>query len=271
MLDHHRRGAGSPLLLLHGIGMRWEWWYPCLEALIARHDVVAVDFPGHGGSAPLPPGEDPTPARLARSVEELVAELGLDRPHVAGISMGGQVSLELARRGSVASATAISPGGLSRGWELRWSNATLRMTERLVARLAPHADEVSARPRARALLLGQMCVHGSRIPAAECAGHVRATAASDFRRTLSALNGHLLTEPFTPAMPVTIAWGSRDHLLFPWQADRAVALVHGARKVVLAGSGHIPTYDDPAATVRAILDTVARAERPASAVSGPAT
>src|SRR4051812_37349485 len=140
VLAHDRRGSGPPLVLLHGIGMRWQWWAPCLDALARRHEVISVDLPGFGGTAPLAADDEPTPVRQAEAVEAFLAELGIARPHVAGISMGGQVSLELARRESVATATAISPGGFSRGRELIWTNATLVGTARLVRLVAPYAD-----------------------------------------------------------------------------------------------------------------------------------
>ena len=98
---------------------------------------------------------------------------------------------------------------------------------------------------------------GRAIPPADLAGHVRATAFCDFERTLVALNGNLFDTPFAATVPVTVAWGTRDFLLFPRQADRAVAMIAGARKRMLRGAGHIPTYDDPAATVAAILETTA--------------
>jgi pimeloyl-ACP methyl ester carboxylesterase len=259
VLAHDRRGSGPPLVLLHGIGMRWQWWEPCLEALARRHDVIAVDLPGFGGTAPLAAGDEPTPTRQAVAVEALVAELGLERPHVAGISMGGQVSLELARRGSVASATAISPGGLSRGREIPWATVSLTATERMVRRLAPHADAVCRTAAGRTALMGQMCARGWRIPPASLAGHLRSTAFCDFNRTLRVLNAHLFDEPFAATVPVTVAWGTRDRLLLPRQADRAVALIAGSRKLMLRGAGHIPTYDDPQATVVAVLGTTGAA------------
>ena len=44
--------------------------------------------------------------------ERYLDERGLDRPHLAGHSMGGFIALELARRGRAASVCVFSPGGL---------------------------------------------------------------------------------------------------------------------------------------------------------------
>jgi hypothetical protein len=52
-----------------------------------------------------------TPSGYSSWLERWFAEQDLGRPHVAGNSMGGDIALELARRGAVASATALSPVG----------------------------------------------------------------------------------------------------------------------------------------------------------------
>ncbi len=252
MLNFHRVGSGDPLVLLHGLGMRWQWWEPCLELLATRHDVVAVDFPGFGGSAPLAGDDEPTPIRLALAVEELCGELGLARPAVAGISLGGAVALELAKQDAVTSACAISPSGFWKGWERGWATASLRATSALTKRLAPRAEAICATPAGRTAVFGQTTGRPWRIPAADAAAGVRAIAASDFDRTLPHVTGNDFVDGGAIEVPVTIAWGTRDRLLWPWQADRAVAAIPLARKVVLRGCGHVPTYDDPAQTVMAI-------------------
>jgi pimeloyl-ACP methyl ester carboxylesterase len=52
---------------------------------------------------------------------------------------------------------------------------------------------------------------------------------------------------------VTIAWGTRDRLLIPRQAERARRMLPWARHVPLRGCGHLPFHDDPAAVARVIL------------------
>src|SRR5690349_24508093 len=107
-----RRGAGPPLVLLHGIGGEACVWDPVLDALAADHDVLALDLPGFGRSAPLPDGVEPTPEALARAVAALLDADGLDDVHVAGNSLGGWVALELAKAGRARSVTGLCPAGL---------------------------------------------------------------------------------------------------------------------------------------------------------------
>src|SRR2546421_2214342 len=43
-LNHVRRGAGEPLLLIHGIGGEWRSWEPVIGRLSAVRDVIAIDM-----------------------------------------------------------------------------------------------------------------------------------------------------------------------------------------------------------------------------------
>src|SRR3954469_491521 len=113
-LGFSRRGPAPPLVLVHGLGSSRAAWDPVVPLLAEHFDVITPDLPGLGESAPLPPGEEPSPARLALAVADLLDELQIDRPHVTGNSVGGWVALELARLRPVSSLTLLSPAGLWR-------------------------------------------------------------------------------------------------------------------------------------------------------------
>ncbi|HEY1279278.1 MAG TPA: alpha/beta hydrolase, partial [Acidimicrobiales bacterium] len=86
---------GTPLVLLHGGVMTIELTYASLlPTLIQRHRVIGVDFQAHGRTADI--DRDLTYANLASDVVGLLDELGIDRAHVIGHSMGGGTALELA-------------------------------------------------------------------------------------------------------------------------------------------------------------------------------
>ncbi len=46
-MHHIRRGAGKPLLLVHGIGGSWRSWQTILDDLASERDVIAIDFRQH--------------------------------------------------------------------------------------------------------------------------------------------------------------------------------------------------------------------------------
>ncbi len=83
-------GEGEPLVLIHGVGLRAEAWAAQMADLSATRRVIALDMPGHGGSAPLAPD-----ARLPDFVAwaaRTLDELGLDRANLAGHSMGALIT-----------------------------------------------------------------------------------------------------------------------------------------------------------------------------------
>ena len=89
-----RQGRGTPLVLIHGVGLRSGVWAPQIDALCTRHDVVAMDMPGHGGST-LPP-EDASLADYSQAVLSLLDGLGIPKACVVGHSMGALVALDFA-------------------------------------------------------------------------------------------------------------------------------------------------------------------------------
>jgi len=95
-LYYETRGAGRPLILLHGGLGSGEMFGPVLPILAERHQVIAVDLQGHGRTADI---DRPIDIRLmADDIAALIDHLDLDRPDVVGWSLGGGVALQTAVR-----------------------------------------------------------------------------------------------------------------------------------------------------------------------------
>ncbi|HEU5469945.1 MAG TPA: alpha/beta fold hydrolase [Actinophytocola sp.] len=254
---YERRGRGAPLVLMHGIGHRWQAWEPVLDLLAGHHDVIAVDLPGFGGSPLLPDRDYTMPAAVAMAAE-MFAELGLDRPHVAGNSLGGVLALELAWQGLVSSATAFAPAGFwnqrDRAWALGLLTA-LRLSGRAPAALRTAFVNVRL---TRLLAAGMLFGRPSRLTAemvrADLDSFVGSTA---FDLVARAGRRYVYASP-APVVPVTVAWGSRDRILWPRQARRAATLLPDAEHVLLPGCGHIPMGDDPERIAELIIATCGR-------------
>ncbi len=265
-INYHREGEGPPLVLLHGVGHHWQAWEPVIERLVDRFDVIACDSPGFGHSAPLAAGIEPTIPAYADAFEWFFAELGLERPHVAGNSMGGAIALELARGRAVRSVTAFSPAGFWNGPELRFCQLSLGAAGAAPTAARP-AMEALARTRAgRVALFSQTYGYPARLPAEEAVATLRALwAAPALSGALDAFGQYRFGAPEQlHSTPVTIAWGRRDRLLpYRLQAPRARALMPWATHVTL-GAGHVPFYDDPAA-VAEVIRLRARSAAPAEA------
>jgi pimeloyl-ACP methyl ester carboxylesterase len=254
-LSHHRAGQGEPLVLIHGIGSRWQIFEPVLPRLQAEREVIALDLPGFGAS-PMPPvGTAPGARSLARFVAEFLDEIGVDRPHVAGNSLGGWISLELAKQGSVRSATCLSPAGFHNDRERIFQRTSMATTRRACRLMAPYAG-VLMRPRlVRAIFTSQYFAHPTRIPADYAADNVRALAEAPwFDQTLRTITEERFSGGEQISVPVTIAWGERDRLLLPRQARRAQRAVPSARMVTLRDCGHAPMSDDPEQVARVLLE-----------------
>jgi pimeloyl-ACP methyl ester carboxylesterase len=266
-VNYDRRGQGPPLLLLHGVGHHWQGWRPVIDLLAGDFDTIACDSPGFGQSPPLPSAMEPTITSYADAFEWFIAELGLERPHVAGNSMGGAIGLELARRRAVASVTALSPAGFWTPAERRFCVLSLKLAGQAPGAVRP-ALEAAARTRAgRTALFWQTFGFPGRMPAEEAVGTLRdAWSAPALDGALRAFSSYTFQHPEElRGVPVTIAWGEHDRLLpYRTQAARARSLLPWATHLRL-GAGHVPYWDDPAAVAEAIRGTARAVNRPARA------
>jgi pimeloyl-ACP methyl ester carboxylesterase len=254
-LDHHRAGHGSPLVLIHGIGSRWQMWGPVLDQLTAEHEVIALDLPGFGASPMPPAGTRPGLDSLVSLVADFLSQQGIDRPHSAGNSLGGLIVLEMARRGLVRSATPVSPAGFASPAESVVGRSTLWASVRIARRLAPRAGSLMRFRVARALAIGNFVARPTAISAEEAAASLRALAAAPwFDATLPTIRPMHFRGGDQISVPVTVAWGEKDRVLFPRQAVRAAREIPSARMIGLTGCGHVPTYDDPARVARVLLE-----------------
>lgn len=254
-LNHYRRGQGEPLVLIHGIGSRWQMWEPVIDQLVSHHEVIALDLPGFGASPMPPDGTPPGAGSLTDLVLAFLEQSGVQQPHVAGNSLGGLIALDLARRGAVRSATALSPAGFASGGEVALSRALLWSSVRTARWIAPHADAV-LRPRAaRAIAMRPFLGRPAAISSADAAASTRALAgAAWFDATLPTIGPMAFGDGRDISVPVLIGWGEKDRVLLPRQAERAARAIPGARIISLTGCGHVPTYDDPGLITRVLLE-----------------
>ncbi|MFD9432289.1 alpha/beta fold hydrolase [Streptomyces sp. NPDC060002] len=252
-VSYARVGRGEPLLLLHGIGHHRQAWDPVVDILAAEREVIAVDLPGFGVSPPLPDGlayDLPTTAAVFAAFCEA---LELDRPHVAGNSLGGLLALELGREKLVRSVTALSPAGFWSQAERRYAFGVL-LTMRQIARRMPLplVERMASTAAGRTALTSTIYARPSRRSAEAVVAETLARA-TGFDQTLRAGAGVRFTDDL-PGVPVTLGWGTRDWLLVRRQGVRAKRIIPAARLVRLPGCGHCPMNDDPALVARVILD-----------------
>jgi pimeloyl-ACP methyl ester carboxylesterase len=248
-------GDGPPVVLLHGLSAAAVTWLDVVAGLRARHRVVALDLPGHGGSAGLARGAgvDRYAAAVAAALESLAATPAL----VAGHSFGGQVALRLAleRPDAVRGLLLVASSGVVplSARTRAFGEITTRLRPGALA--APLALRLAGRAWFRRLAFQPWLASdaASLSPAAARAYFLEMRAHEDVRGAFRALR----TDDELPAgtriaCPAIALWGSRDVVV---PLERGVEL---ARRLeielrVVAAAGHLVTAERP----DTVLDAVA--------------
>lgn len=86
--------GGSPLVFLHSVGLDSSWWDAQIDTFRDRFDVVAIDMPGHGLSDDMHGA--PTFEALAKIVQDVLQTLDVEPAHIVGLSVGGMIAQLLA-------------------------------------------------------------------------------------------------------------------------------------------------------------------------------
>jgi pimeloyl-ACP methyl ester carboxylesterase len=253
-VNSERRGSGEPLLLIHGIGHRWQAWEPVIDRLAHFHSVIAIDLPGFGRSPVPERGMPGTMLDVVALIAEFLKDEGLDRPHVAGNSLGGAIALELASAGMVSSATAFSPGGFYTAAERRRALGILSTMR---------ANTFLPGPALRLALRLPAIKRWSLVPIVERPANlsvertledaVAMRRARGFRPVAKAARAYSFEG--APQVPVCVAWGVKDRIFGVHQAERAREKLPNAQHELLHGCGHVPMSDDPDLVASVILKT----------------
>jgi pimeloyl-ACP methyl ester carboxylesterase len=246
-MTYERFGAGPPLVLIHGLGATRAIWRPQIERLAAERDVIALDLPGFGESPLL--AETPTPWALAAAVTRLCREIGIERPHVAGNSLGGWVALEMAKSGDAESVCLISPAGLWR----RPLGPRRVDSRRWARRLRPLIGALVRNRRAREAMLRTSVGRPENVPLADARAMIDAwVSAPGYDAANAEMRRYVCEDLDRVTVPTTIAWGELDRLVGPPRPERRPP---NSRFLELEGCGHTPNWDAPELIAELLLQT----------------
>ncbi len=245
-------GEGPAVLLIHGFPLDHTLWLDQIRDLHGEALVVAVDLRGFGASPRM--GEDTLDMeRHASDCDLVLDELGVDRAHVVGLSMGGYVTLALADLFGhrVASMVLMDTKAGPDGDDAKAGRDA--MAERLVT---------EGRSAVAASLMGGLL--GPEPSVAARARFLTMAEALPYESYVGALMGMKQRPDRTAVLadfegPVTVVSGEDDGLMSV--ADVAEPLAATARDgelVVIPGAGHLPPIERPAATGDAIRRHLAR-------------
>lgn len=264
------RGAGEPLVLLHGIGRDRQDWAAVVPALAAHFTVYALDLEGFGESEPW--GERLSLASIAAMVRRTLVVLGERRPvRLVGNSMGGAVALRMTADdpASVAALVLVASAGFGRD-----AAFTLRlMTVPVLGPMLLRLDRVAATVQVRSLFADRRFVTRELIAAS--AERMRRPGARrrylDVIRDLGAWSGvrtewrqEVLTALAAAGIPTLVLWGERDVVLPSRHLEEAAARLPEAILRTLPGLGHAPQMEDPEGFVTAVLEFLRAAPADAS-------
>lgn len=255
LLNHVRRGAGPPLILVHALGGSLRSWDLVADGLAAHREVVALDLPGFGGSPPLP---DTTVTTLADALALFLAAQGLRHADLVGTSLGGRLVLEMVRRGVGRHVVALDPGGYWNGPERAFLVASLRGSIAAVRRLRPALPVLAGNPVTRSALLAQLsarpwAVRGD-VVLRELQGLAGDPGVDPALASLAADPPQQGAPAGTAPGRLLVGWGRWDRLTLPPQARRVLAAFPDATLHRFAHSGHFPQFDEPEETVRVVLE-----------------
>jgi pimeloyl-ACP methyl ester carboxylesterase len=239
-IAYERAGQGQPLLLLHGFFGDTRVWRPQLDELSDEYQVVAWNAPGCGHSSDPPDAF--RMADYARCLAAFVDAIGLQRPHVLGLSFGSTLALELYRQNPGLPRTLILASAYA-GWT---GSLPAEVVEQRLAQTIPDldlpADRVVAKynspglvsESAPAAVLAENAAIMSDFHPAGMKAMVRALAEADLRDVLPRIK-----------VPTLLLYGDMD-VRSPVSIGEALhAQIPGSKLVVMPGAGHVSNFEAP--------------------------
>lgn len=247
---YQRLGSGEPLLLIHGLGGVGRYWDPLLDALSRHYDVINVDLPGFGATAPIE-GHKVSGAQLAGALATLLDELGLPDVHVVGHSLGGLVAFELAALGRARTVIGLAPAGL-------WGGEHQANLSRLRLRATHYAARFS-RPVVRPIVHLTSALPLVPLPRGLTADAARALYDSysnspGFEPVLRSVGSAPFTKGEQLTVPVTVVLGKKDTVIVAADFNRSRLPAH-TRWIEIDGAGHNVPWERPKDILAAVVQT----------------
>jgi pimeloyl-ACP methyl ester carboxylesterase len=254
------RGAGDPVVLIHGFPIASRLWNSFIPEFAAGHRLIVLDLPGFGRSDPASGARNGCGA-YAATIHALLDELRVERAFIVGHGLGGGVAQDFAVQWPtrVAGLALVSSAGFG---------VKPRGMARLARALGPIAKHTPP-----ALLTG--LVHGSVRRGFSDADRSHLTLDTSLRSFTStagrdALASHLATMRRCDTaswstrlgdldIPATVVWGAEDPFYPVALGQRLHEALKGSTFTVIPGASHYVPEDSPDALRRALEPMILRA------------
>ena len=253
-------GEGMPLILSHAAFLDSRMFDAVWEPLAEHFRVIRYDMRGYGQSSPAN-----GPLCRRHDLERLLDHLGVAQAHLVGCSHGGQITLDLALEQPQRAASLCLVGSAPSGFEVKGAppRYMLEMFEAAQRGEVERAselqiriwldgeyrepDQVDAELRKKALGMNHIFVAHNTFLVADA-------------QPADPIDPPAITRLETVNCPTLILAGSLDHPEVLRAADEMAARIPKARRTVLEGCGHVPTYEQPGAFTRLLLDFLSDVE-----------
>jgi pimeloyl-ACP methyl ester carboxylesterase len=259
-LRYLKAGSGpTSLILLHTVRTQLDHFQLVIPKILDAFTVYAIDFPGMGWSD-ITPGASYTEPALRRAIVEFVQKLGLKDVTLAGESMGATVALTASTeledrvRRIVAVNTYDYSGGVGRANGV----ASIYVGGARLPAIGPLVTSMENQPVLGVVLRGGLH-DGSKLPDHYLAelrrvghrpGYPR-VAREVYRNIESMIAARTLYARIT--RPVTLVYGDHDWSRVP-EREANLALLRGARWILLPGTGHFAALEQPTRVGEILLD-----------------
>jgi pimeloyl-ACP methyl ester carboxylesterase len=236
-------GSGAPLVFLHGAGGLFAE-NPFLDRLAERYHVFAPELPAYGEST----GEELLEDMLDFTLHgwDVVAALGLSKPHLVGHSMGGMIAAEMAclAPNDLAKLVLVAPAGL-------W------IPEHPIPDIFAFLPHEFAqylfydRAQGEALLTGGLDLKNPQALSEFYIANSRQLSMAG-KILFPIPNRRLSKRVYRLTAPTLVVWGKNDLLIPTVYAEYWKKLIPQAELTLIDKAAHMPPYEQPEAFVTAV-------------------
>ncbi|MBW2634745.1 MAG: alpha/beta hydrolase [Deltaproteobacteria bacterium] len=249
---YHEGGKGETIVLLHGFGGNKEMWTDFAKFLTPEYHVIILDLPGHGKSTKAIE-EWYTPEYQAERLDQFANALGLSKFHIAGNSMGGEISGEYAVKypdrllsvglfnsGGIPSALTseiLTPLVIKRKNILIVTNREEynKVLELMFVKIPPWSEE-------RMEATFQKSISGTEL---------KEKIITDIARAIAPPLEAKLSKIMSPTL---ILWGDKDRILDVSSTKIFEKGISNSKTVIMTNMGHCPQMERPEETAGIYID-----------------
>jgi 3-oxoadipate enol-lactonase len=225
-------GKATPIVFLHGVGSDKSVWRPQLDHFGRERRAIAFDYPGYGESDPA--GEGMSRDSYASAILAAMSELGVDRAHVCGLSLGGVVAIAMHAGAPerivsliLADTFAVHPDGRA------IYDRSMAASDDLRAMAEARVDVLLAQPADPAVRREVVETMAAIDPMSYRIG-AEAVWLADQRERADEIR-----------VPTLVICGAEDRVTPPSLSRELAHLIPGARYEPIEGSGHLTNFERP--------------------------